>query len=64
MRAKAARRIAEKYDLPFVLLQEMFDKANASAPQSGYWLLDGVHPSHAGHELIKQQWLKTFETMR
>ena len=64
LRAQAAKRIAEKYNLPFVPLQEMFDKANASAPESGYWLRDGVHPSHAGHELIKQQWLKTFDKMR
>lgn len=63
LRAKAAKRIAEKYNLPFIPLQEMFDKANADAPEQGYWLRDGVHPSHAGHELIKQQWLKTFGTM-
>ena len=63
LRAKAAKRIAEKYNLPFVPLQEMFDKANADAPYSGYWLQDGVHPSHAGHELIKQQWLKAFQTL-
>ena len=63
LRAKAAKRVAEKYNLPFIPLQEMFDKANADAPEQGYWLRDGVHPSHAGHELIKQQWLKTFETL-
>lgn len=63
LRAQAAKRIAEKYHLPFIPLQEMFDKANADAPEQGYWLRDGVHPTHAGHELIKQKWLKAFESL-
>lgn len=63
LRAAAAKRIAEKYGLTFVPLQEMFDKANADAPEMGYWLADGVHPTSAGHELIKRAWLKAFETI-
>lgn len=64
LRAKAAKRVAEKYNLPFVPLQKMFDDANANAPESGYWLGDGVHPTPAGHELIKQQWLKVFQKLK
>lgn len=64
LRAQAAERVAKKYNLPFVPLQKMFDDANATAPESGYWLADGVHPSAAGHELIKQQWLKAFEELK
>ena len=64
LRAKAAKRVAEKYNLPFVPLQKMFDDANADAPEMGYWLRDGVHPTPAGHELIKQQWLKTFQELK
>lgn len=60
----AAKRVAEKQGLPFVLLQELFDKVNADAPEMGYWLRDGVHPTAAGHELIKQQWLKAFEQLK
>ena len=56
--------MAEKNNLLFVPLQEIFDKANADAPADGYWLWDGVHPSAAGHELIKREWLKAFETMK
>ena len=29
-----------------------------------FWLKDGVHPTEAGHELIKREWLKAFEQMR
>lgn len=63
LRAQAAKRLAEKYSLVFVPLQEMLTKANENAPD-GYWLRDGVHPTAAGHNLIKNQWLKAFETMK
>ncbi len=59
-RAKKAKEIAEKYDLPFITLQEKFDEAAKLAPNS-YWLCDGVHPTPMGHELIKNEWLKTFK---
>lgn len=64
LRAAAAERIAEKHNLVFVPLQEMFDKAEATAPYEGYWLYDGVHPSAAGHELIKRAWLEGFEKLK
>lgn len=64
LRREAVKRLAEKYDLPFVPLQARFDEANADAPADGYWLFDGVHPTSAGHELIKQAWLEAFEKMK
>ena len=64
LRAAAAKRIAQKYDLTFVPLQAMFDGVNADAPADGYWLIDGVHPTAAGHELITRAWVKAFETMK
>lgn len=60
LRAQAAKRIAERYGLVFVPLQEVFDEAERIEPSDGYWLSDGVHPTAAGHELIKRQWLKRF----
>lgn len=60
----AAKRIAEKYNLTFIPLQDIFTKANSDAPEMGYWLRDGVHPTPAGHELIKREWLKAFETIK
>ncbi len=64
LRRAAAKRVAEKQGAIFVPLQELFDKVNADAPVKDFWLLDGVHPTEAGHELIKQQWLKAFEQIR
>lgn len=60
LRAQAARRVAEKYGLVFVALQEIFDRAQQLEAAEGYWLVDGVHPSAAGHALIKREWLKGF----
>lgn len=61
-RAEKVRKIAEKYELPFVPLQEKLEQMSANSPE-GYWLADGVHPTSAGHELIKREWLKCFRQM-
>ena len=50
---------AEKYNLPFVALQDIFDDACKRAP-AFYWLRDGVHPTPMGHWLIKNEWIKAF----
>jgi len=54
MRAASAKAVAEKYELTFIPLQEKFDEAEKKA-EASYWLLDGVHPSAAGHELIARE---------
>ena len=59
-RAEAARRIADKYGLSYVPLQAKFDEASADGDMA-YWLVDGVHPSSAGHCLIKDEMMKAFE---
>lgn len=58
-RAQKAYNVAKKYGLEFVKLQEKFDAAVQVCPPE-YWLIDGVHPSVAGHGLIKEEWLKIF----
>ncbi len=60
--AEMARRVAEKYGLCFVPLQEGFDRLEKPAP-AAYWLRDGVHPTAKGHEFIKREWLKAFQTL-
>ena len=51
LRAKSAKRIAEKHNLTFIPLQEQFD-AMCEKCDVPYLLWDGVHPTAAGHELI------------
>ncbi len=61
-RAAMAKKIAEKYDLPYIELQEGFDKLSQLA-ESAYWLKDGVHPTPMGHYYIKNEWLKAFKKL-
>ena len=58
-RADRAREIARKYGLAFVSLQAQFEEATKKAPED-HWLKDGVHPTLAGHEFIKKEWIKAF----
>lgn len=65
-RAEKAKKVAEKFNLPFVTLQDKFDKASeltVDTVGNSYWLWDGVHPTPKGHELIKREWMKAFEEM-
>ncbi len=61
-RAAMAKKIAEKFDLPFIPLQKGFDELSTKAPFE-YWLGDGVHPTAKGHEFIKVQWLEAFKNL-
>ena len=61
LRAEASRRIAERYGLDFIPLQNRFNEVCMLAPAS-YWLYDGVHPSSAGHNLIANAWLEVFHS--
>lgn len=61
-RAEMAKKIAEKYNLPYILLQDGFNKL-AEKADSSYWIVDGVHPSANGHEFIKREWLKAFKEL-
>ncbi|MDO4740212.1 MAG: SGNH/GDSL hydrolase family protein [Eubacteriales bacterium] len=54
LRAQAARRVAEKHGCTFVPLQADLDAACEKAPPA-HWLIDGVHPTAAGHELIARK---------
>lgn len=53
-RAEVAKKIAEKYGLAFVALQDKLDEASKDG-DTEYWLADGVHPTAAGHALIKDE---------
>ena len=61
-RAAMAKKISEKYELPFLELQKGFDELSENIG-SNYWLVDGVHPTPMGHEYIKQEWLKIFNSL-
>lgn len=62
-RIEVVRELAQKYDLPFVNMQEVFDAACECADAS-QWTGDGAHPTPGGHELIKRAWLKAFGELK
>lgn len=62
-RAAAAKRIAKKYSLKFIPLQDKFDEMSKIVSEP-YWTLDGVHPANPGHELIAREWLKAFDEIK
>ncbi len=57
LHSQAAKNVAEKYGLTFIPLQEKFDEASKIMPPT-YWAADGVHPTAAGHALIKEELIK------
>ena len=59
-KAAACRRVAEKFNIPFVPLQAKLDAmANAYGTESVSG--DGVHPNVTGHLLIARAWMEAFE---
>lgn len=62
-RAAKAKEIAKRYDLTFIPLQDKFEEAAKQAPNE-YWLMDGVHPTEAGHALIQNEWMKYFKQLK
>ena len=62
-RAERAKKVAEKFGLPFISLQDKLDAA-AQTAENSYWLGDGVHPTAMGHELLKREWLAAFQQIR
>lgn len=59
-RANVAKSVAEKNKLIFVPLMDKFDNMDKVSP-ANYLTWEGVHPTLAGHELIKREWIKAFK---
>lgn len=58
--AEVSRQVAEKYNFVFVPLQDKFDELSSDG-DTGYWSVDGVHPTSAGHQAIKEELQKVIE---
>ena len=63
-RAAAAQRVAQAHGAVFVPLQKLLDDACADGTDSSEWLIDGVHPTAAGHALIAREWLAAFDSLQ
>ena len=60
---EATERVAEKFKLPCVNLQKVFDEELKNAPAE-YWSRDGYHPTPMGHGIIAREWLSLFEKLK
>ena len=60
--ARASENISKKYSLHFVELQKVFDEVSADGDHR-YWSVDGIHPTAAGHQIIKEELMKAFEVL-
>lgn len=61
-RIAVVERLAQKYNLPFVNMQAVFDQA-CTRGDAACWTGDGAHPTPGGHELIRRAWLTAFEQL-
>ncbi len=52
----AAARVARDMHATWIPLHEMFQQLARKTPPT-YWLMDGVHPTLAGHAAITRRWL-------
>ncbi|MGN1081870.1 MAG: SGNH/GDSL hydrolase family protein [Acutalibacteraceae bacterium] len=64
LRAQAAKRIADKYGLPFIPLQSKLDELSLKTGDPQYWLYDGVHPAASFHCVIADEWIKCFKNIK
>ena len=58
--AKVVKKLAAKYGLSFVPLQDKFDACAVKYADTTPYLSDGVHPNIAGAALIAEEWIKVF----
>jgi lysophospholipase L1-like esterase len=62
MKAERAvvEKLGKKYHAPVVHYQKVFDDAAKRAPID-YWIWDGVHPTYRGHQLMADEWKRTYK---
>ncbi len=58
--AEISKEIAEEYSFEFVPLQAQFDNLSDDG-NTRYWSVDGIHPTSAGHQLIKEELQKALK---
>ena len=62
-KADAVCRIAKDYPVALSLTQPLFDEAAKAIP-AGILAFDGVHPSTAGNQILADEFLKWFNTVK
>ncbi len=55
-----SEKVAKQYNIKFVPLQNKFDDASSDG-DTRYWSVDGIHPTSAGHQIIKEELQKAIK---
>ena len=63
LRARAVERVAAKHGCVYIPLQKTFTDLGEKYG-NGCWLIDGVHPTAAGHLVITEAWLEGFKKLK
>lgn len=58
--AKQTKKVAEQFNLPFIPMQENYDKLSEKYG-ADYWTADGVHPTLPGYRMMANEILKVME---
>ena len=60
------RKMADRYGAELIRTQDLFDEAvRKTSGDVSHWVVDGVHPTAAGHYLLAQAWIPVLkETLR
>ena len=61
-RARIVEKLARRYGARFVRFQQVFDEARKRAPAE-HWLYDGIHPTHPGHQLMADEWIRAVSAL-
>lgn len=56
------RKLAREYHALYVPFDGVFAQA-ATQREPAFWATDGVHPTHAGHALMAQTWLRAVKAL-
>lgn len=60
--AEISKEIADEFSFGFIPLQAEFDKLSADG-DTRYWSVDGIHPTSAGHQVIKEALKKAIKVI-
>ncbi len=63
IRRDITEKLAKEYVLEYIDLQKVFDDALKIAP-ANHWTVEGVHPTTAGHALIKKAWMEVYNKIK
>ena len=54
------KSLSDEFAARLVDFQPTFDAAAAKPVPADYWIWDGVHPTYRGHQLMADEWLRSF----